>query len=1199
MSLWSDNVATVTSGKQACVLKWRSRSAGGMSAGSKEQKLVFREQDRVQIIQKSEVRSPTNSLPADKTQGMHGDAQRAVLEGLNNLDMSSFDDDHEDEEPFAIVHTPHAVGGASSDATVLVFRAGPELADADDDDSPNSDKSHGKIGGKKKAPNWSTWSLSGRGAKNNMQSLMARPAEAGGEMQDSDMPTTLAEWLHVFDKQLHDASHEIKQHRIKNSEHYSSFYRKRSVSGDRMSARSLSLDSASDTGRFMLSDEKEGAEAGAETGGSMGDDGDDYDDDDMTHECILQQVTRVGGDKGRRGSARGSASAAQRKSNRNSGLRPSAVNLLVGAGGVGETRKIVAREGEHIIGGRDAQTLREEGVEDKHLLQCPGAEGDGGSGVSRLHFEVFYSSDSCRFWLNDVHSKNGTYVRLPEQDADTVIHQNKFDWSRMHLLTSGYNFKIGELEFEVVWESSHVPGHTRLRDALDNRRHKTPLPMTSKGQREHVFFGELRTKSVGTAVRPSSRMGVLDEDGDKSGSSGLDGGGGAGAGAGAGTGALGGGEGGRGGGGDKGKRTHSLGARTTQRAHNPRQASVPLGLHKRQSSWLQKGGSKFNGPQRPRLVLRCTRVPKHKVRFNNDMICESMLYSCMICESLLYNCMICESLLYNWPPLRLTSAFLKDARLDGWKYHNMLHKEIEVDDRPEGIILGTDMSTYSSDATDLSFGTGDLLGSNERYKNHIRLNGSRPVAPQHCMIRYDEVHGFCLIAFNNSHLTPAASGTWVRLDPWKAAFPVPENMPEGWSFDHMRELYKHTGGREQKENPGGLVFEVDSGENRNSSKDRKLTEALQYKLTVVNSSTAISTSGGAGGSDVSGSDAARYNSTGEGNKAGAEAQQDQEEVEFAVFMNRGDSNGAGSDGSGGSSAAAHPTADKFVCRKLVAGHPQDAALGLRHYMGIDAHRGGEILQQGLHAIRAEFLRLLDDDIDHAGPESGGAIDEAAAAARAAAERDVAIMRYILDQPATEEEEKTTYGTAVRDKGHEGMRLEDFLRSPSAIAAHLEAPHVAALRLYTSQAFRRVNEPLRLGMKPHPFAATTEFLREALSKLRALNAGEASQRKVFWRGMRDLELTDEFIQNGGTEFGCMSTSTDKDIVAGYADSAHPLIFRVISDGFMSCGADISWLSLYPNEAEILYPPLTYLKFVRKVPIKNSSGFVVDVKPSFPT
>jgi hypothetical protein len=65
------------------------------------------------------------------------------------------------------------------------------------------------------------------------------------------------------------------------------------------------------------------------------------------------------------------------------------------------------------------------------------------------------------------------------------------------------------------------------------------------------------------------------------------------------------------------------------------------------------------------------------------------------------------------------------------------------------------------------------------------------------------------------------------------------------------------------------------------------------------------------------------------------------------------------------------------------------------------------------------------------------------------------------------------------------------------------------------------------------------------------------------------------------------------------SKKPLVFRIISEDFMSCGADVSWLSVYPTEAEILYPPLTYLKYAYagETPIKNSIGMVVDVVPTF--
>jgi hypothetical protein len=49
---------------------------------------------------------------------------------------------------------------------------------------------------------------------------------------------------------------------------------------------------------------------------------------------------------------------------------------------------------------------------------------------------------------------------------------------------------------------------------------------------------------------------------------------------------------------------------------------------------------------------------------------------------------------------------------------------------------------------------------------------------------------------------------------------------------------------------------------------------------------------------------------------------------------------------------------KFVAQGIVTGKPVQAAHGLPHYMGIDAHREGQIKQDGLGAIRAEFMACL-------------------------------------------------------------------------------------------------------------------------------------------------------------------------------------------------------------------------------------------------
>lgn len=49
--------------------------------------------------------------------------------------------------------------------------------------------------------------------------------------------------------------------------------------------------------------------------------------------------------------------------------------------------------------------------------------------------------------------------------------------------------------------------------------------------------------------------------------------------------------------------------------------------------------------------------------------------------------------------------------------------------------------------------------------------------------------------------------------------------------------------------------------------------------------------------------------------------------------------------------------------------------------------------------------------------------------------------------------------------------------------------------------------------------------------------------------------------------------------------------------LECGADISFLSVYPEEKEVLYPPLTYLEpvSVKKQRIKGKWFIVAEVKP----
>ena len=53
-----------------------------------------------------------------------------------------------------------------------------------------------------------------------------------------------------------------------------------------------------------------------------------------------------------------------------------------------------------------------------------------------------------------------------------------------------------------------------------------------------------------------------------------------------------------------------------------------------------------------------------------------------------------------------------------------------------------------------------------------------------------------------------------------------------------------------------------------------------------------------------------------------------------------------------------------------------------------------------------------------------------------------------------------------------------------------------------------------------------------------------------------------------------------------------------DNFMQYGAELQWLSAFPLEAEVLYPPLTYLQPTGRTQLVELRGFrftAVEVEP----
>ena len=171
--------------------------------------------------------------------------------------------------------------------------------------------------------------------------------------------------------------------------------------------------------------------------------------------------------------------------------------------------------------------------------------------------------------------------------------------------------------------------------------------------------------------------------------------------------------------------------------------------------------------------------------------------------------------------------------------------------------------------------------------------------------------------------------------------------------------------------------------------------------------------------------------------------------------------------------------------------------------------------------------------------------------------------------------------------------------------------MVALRLYTTAAYVLINNPLRTigaaGGEPHPLPVTVAYITDGISRLRATyaNLPDASSKIDFWRGSRNLSLPESFRTDGGTEYAPLSTSANLQVALNYSSSndrvfaKERLLFKVATAGFMDRGANLKYLSAFPNEEEFLYPPFTYLQPTGREEAFEAAGginyTVVEVVP----
>ena len=261
-------------------------------------------------------------------------------------------------------------------------------------------------------------------------------------------------------------------------------------------------------------------------------------------------------------------------------------------------------------------------------------------------------------------------------------------------------------------------------------------------------------------------------------------------------------------------------------------------------------------------------------------------------------------------------------------------------------------------------------------------------------------------------------------------------------------------------------------------------------------------------------------------------------------------------------------------------------------------------------------------------EMGAELEEAKRVQALAAD-DYAALQYVTKQRAGDGTgcckgfDCDPDGVLLNDRRNDqglGKNLADFVKdandfvgryasgrghnAPSSAKSSIEEFHVAALRLYTTCAYAAINEDLRSDEPVKHFKFTVYFIAEALIKLR--NANRLAPPVDLYRGVRDREFEKDF--KDGVELGLMSTTSDLyTAITTFADSKRPILLRLRPSGNEHKGSPIGFLSVYPAEAEYLYPPLTTVDRknlqIREIVIGNENdgngGFaitVVDLEPT---
>ena len=151
-------------------------------------------------------------------------------------------------------------------------------------------------------------------------------------------------------------------------------------------------------------------------------------------------------------------------------------------------------------------------------------------------------------------------------------------------------------------------------------------------------------------------------------------------------------------------------------------------------------------------------------------------------------------------------------------------------------------------------------------------------------------------------------------------------------------------------------------------------------------------------------------------------------------------------------------------------------------------------------------------------------------------------KYVVYEKAREFVVNEKLSHRIRDEGHAGMTLHDFVKHPVAVEANLTEAEVAALRLYTGPLYTPWNDALRLyPVNPQLVENWGTCISVLYSAILKLSTKTKDIDKVY-RGVNESKkkLPERFLKArpgefaGGIELAFMSTTTDMKVALEYAN-----------------------------------------------------------------